>query len=227
MLSAYFDDSGTHDQSQVMVYGGLIGTDTQWAAFEAAWKARLNAPLPGKPALPRFHVAPCLSGRKGKDFLGYTQDEAEELAEAFTHIILDSGVSGYARAIERKAWDALILGPSREVLGDSERNAVTSCILTTLQWARDNSDDDRLAFIFDNRPHRQEANERIFSIFQRNFLSGDAGPPEPSIAFESSERFIPLQGADIVAWEAYHRANDILKAGLPHPHPQQSSAVSE
>ena len=41
MLSAYYDDSGTHDKLNVVVYGGLIGTEDQWTKFERAWKPKL------------------------------------------------------------------------------------------------------------------------------------------------------------------------------------------
>ena len=54
---------------------------------------------------------------------------------------------------------------------------------------------------------------RVFSIYQRHFLSDLGSGPEPSIAFESSTDFIPLQGADLVAWELYQRGKDWLATG--------------
>jgi hypothetical protein len=51
MLRAYFDDSGTHASSEVILIGGLIGTIAQWDQFEAAWAAKLAQPLADKPRL--------------------------------------------------------------------------------------------------------------------------------------------------------------------------------
>jgi hypothetical protein len=35
ILRAYFDDAGTHDDSDVTVMGGLIGSVDQWERFES------------------------------------------------------------------------------------------------------------------------------------------------------------------------------------------------
>ena len=211
MLSAYFDDSGTHDDSDVVVYGGLIADDALWTRFEADWKAKLAAPLPGKPPLKRFHMSHCMAQRGEFEF--YSKPESVRVANEFTDIIIASGVSGYGCAVHRQDWTAMVTGAVERVLGDVERQCVTNCILRSLRWARENSSERRLALIFDNRPHRREANERIFSIYQRNFLGGDSGPPEPSIAFENSTAFLPLQGADVVAWEIYQRGKEWFKSG--------------
>jgi len=116
MISAYFDDSGTHDDSDVVVYGGLIGTEDQWQQFELAWQFVLDAPLPGKLPIPRFHMSHCMA-QKGKVFGGYTKTEAVLLASKFIKIILDSGVSIYGCALFRADWDELGSGPIK-VLAD-------------------------------------------------------------------------------------------------------------
>ena len=41
MLGAFFDDSGTHSTSPVVVIGGLLGTAEQWDDFVPAWNALL------------------------------------------------------------------------------------------------------------------------------------------------------------------------------------------
>src|ERR1700730_2485527 len=71
VLSAYFDDSGTNGDSEIVVMAGFIGTAEQWKPFDEAWAAKLTEPLLGKPTLSRFHMANCMA-RNGALF-GYSE----------------------------------------------------------------------------------------------------------------------------------------------------------
>ena len=42
LIRAYFDDSGTHANSDVVVLGGLLGSVDQWTQFETAWAAKFS-----------------------------------------------------------------------------------------------------------------------------------------------------------------------------------------
>lgn len=75
MLRAYFDDSGTHADSEVVAIGGLIGTVDQWNEFDRKWKALLAAPLPSKPPLRMFHLSHCNAANG--EFRGYSDAECD------------------------------------------------------------------------------------------------------------------------------------------------------
>jgi hypothetical protein len=49
VITFYGDDTGIHDKSPVVGFGGLFGDGEQWTEFEASWKSRLLVPLSGKP----------------------------------------------------------------------------------------------------------------------------------------------------------------------------------
>jgi hypothetical protein len=44
---AYFDDSGTHASSSVVVLGGLVGLDEEWERLSEKWMAKFASPQPG------------------------------------------------------------------------------------------------------------------------------------------------------------------------------------
>jgi hypothetical protein len=54
MLTGYFDDSGTHSNSEIVVMAGFVGTGEQWQKFEKTWADKLSKPLPDKPPLKRL-----------------------------------------------------------------------------------------------------------------------------------------------------------------------------
>src|SRR5690348_5454728 len=130
LLRAYFDDSGTHAGSDVVVMGGLLGTVEQWERFEAAWSAKLARPLEGKPPLQKgFHLSAC-NARDG-EFASYSDAEQDAVIHDFRQIILDAKLTSTASAIDRKAWDEYIVGPYRAVLGSAIAQCFADCMAET------------------------------------------------------------------------------------------------
>jgi hypothetical protein len=87
-------------------------------------------------------------------------------------------------------------------LGDVERFCVTQCFVWADGWAERNGHE-ALAYILENRPHRSEANRRVFEFFRRYHEVTQEGPINKDISFELSSEKIPLQAADLVSWEYY------------------------
>jgi hypothetical protein len=101
MLRAYFDDSGSHPDSEVVVVGGLIGNPAQWDEFERKWAALLAAPLPGKPPLKRFHLSAC--NAQDKEFSGYNETECDAITHDFRQILIETRVISTASSIDKKS----------------------------------------------------------------------------------------------------------------------------
>jgi hypothetical protein len=212
MLTAYFDDSGTHDTSEVVIIAGLFGNQFQWDAFSDAWGKKLQVPSLGKPPLTRFHMYDCYNSLG--EFSGWSRTATDFLAHELGQIIIKNGIWAYACAVLRKEWDSLVTGVSRKALGDAEGFCARNCYVKTLHWASNYTSDPQIAFVFDDRPHRKREFEKLFELFQREGRREGNRPELTNFAFVSSKRVLPLQGADLVAWEFYQHAIDVLHRGI-------------
>jgi hypothetical protein len=194
MLTAYFDDSGTHQGAEIVLVAGLAGTQGEIFGLEGEWRKLLQWPLDGrKPALKRFHMYDCQNSRE--EFSGWTRAETDYFRHQLEDIIVESGVIGYGMACVRKDWDELVTGDLRAFEGNPEGQCIRNCFVRILQWAQRRTFDPEITFIFDNRPQDVQRDARaVFDIFRSSVRS----PSLRAISFLSSSDALPLQAADML-----------------------------
>jgi hypothetical protein len=230
MISAYFDDTGTHiggkwGPSKVVAIAGLIGREGSLRGLESEWKKHLQRPLCGnKPPLKRFHMVDCQNSLN--EFAGWNRTETDYFCHQLATVIIESGVGGYGMACSRKDWEELVTGDIKAIMGDTVGHCMRSCFMQAAAWAQNNSFDPQMRFIFDdfdNRSARQRDNKVVFDAFQRQTLP----PPElVGVSYATSQKALPLQAADLIAWEFYQHAKDVLTAGLAPPRRRQWIALA-
>jgi hypothetical protein len=206
MLKAYFDDSGTHSTSAVVVIGGLIGTGTQWEYFERSWVEELKCPLPGKSPLKKFHLSVCNAGEG--EFSDYSRAERDRVIHDFRHIIQDARLISVAAAVDREAYDQFVTGENRNILGDALQPCFENCLWETNKIAQAHPEGSTIWVVFDKGIYsptlKTIADEATYPLGNPRFVS---------ITFGSVEEILPLQGADITATESNWAAQDWIKLG--------------
>ncbi len=216
MITAYFDDSGTHTTSQIVLLAGLMGTEARLASLERRWRAQLSRPLDGlKEPLSRFHMVDCQDHRG--EFAGWTRTESDYFCHQLQDLIIEADVFGYGAACARKEWDALVTGDLRHILGNPEGFSIRNCFVKALQWAQANTFDPEMTFVFDDRPQSARDARVVFHAYQMQTPS----PKLCAIEFKNSREAVLLQVADMIAWELYQHANDILVGGFQKPRRKQ------
>jgi hypothetical protein len=223
VLIGYFDDSGTHTNSEIVVMAGFVGTREQWQQFKKAWSDKLSEPLPGKPPLKRFHMVDCM--QRDREFSDYSEAERDAVIHDFRQTILDAKLIGNVTAVDRVAWDEIMVGPLRMLYGDAEWYCLNNCMSFSINQATNFFADNAVELFFDNRPEIIKGPfQAILSKFEALY-NGDPQFPRWShlvkCSFVSSEEHKPLQAADMLAWESNHHALSWLhgsSAPLPRPH---------
>ena len=140
MLTAYFDDSGTHERSQIVLVAGIFGTESRMGSLERNWRKHIENPLCGRrPRLRRFHMTDCQASQG--EFLGWSRTETDYFCHQLRTVIIEFDVAAYGIACARKNWDELVTGDMRAILGSPEGLCIRNCFVKSTQWARDNSFD--------------------------------------------------------------------------------------
>jgi hypothetical protein len=214
MLGAFFDDSGTHSTSPVVAIGGLLGTEEQWNAFEPAWTRLLEEPLPGKPRLRQFHLSPCRAG-KG-DFRDYSRAESDLLTAEFRRVILNIGLVTVAAAVNRAAWNELVVGEVADELGSPEELCFYKCVESVINIIRLRKPGEKVVMAFD------EGTRGKLRWWTKVFMAQQQQYPELlSMFFAAVPKVVALQGADMIATETYQFAQAWIKdweSALANPH---------
>jgi hypothetical protein len=91
--TAYLDESGTHDDSPIMLMGGYLGNNHQWDAFNIAWRTLL-----GSEGIEFCHAKDLQQGKKQfKDWPVKQRQRFGRDAEAIIEKHLQLGVSSIIR----------------------------------------------------------------------------------------------------------------------------------
>jgi hypothetical protein len=209
-MKAYLDDSGTDANSPVVIVGGLLGLAEDWDKLNAAWRAKLDSPYPGKPPIPFFSLGKCF--HRKRPFEDYDRPERDALRADFRKLIASSDLRNLSFAIPVAIWDELVVPPCRSYLG----SALEACFHGFIEHAVDivrpvtNSDRIRIEFVFDKGGAKGRRVRELASWFEKD--KGRYAQVE-LIRFERVADHPGLQAADTIATESYWNVQSYLRDG--------------
>ena len=207
MLGAFFDDSGTHSDSTVVVLGGLLGDEQQWDAFAQQWQALLDRPFEGRAKISDFHLTDCRNGYG--EFQDWSQAERDHVNYLFREVILNSGFVTIAAAINKTAWDDLVIGAVAEKLDATPIEfCFVKCLDFVIKMIRDNKPEEKVFLLLD------QGSRKVLEQWAWFYKNQIAKYPEiDDVAFGPVKKVIGLQGADMIAYETYKFAIEWFKDG--------------
>lgn len=133
MIEYYFDDSGTHETSPVVLWAGIAGRAENFDYLDARWREFLAEPSAGRPPISSFSLSKCKARRP-------PFDQYDDLAIAGARrrsgqIIIDSGVSPVGFGIDRNAWNSIVGKIRNKDAGSPDRMAFGLCAKAVLSDA--------------------------------------------------------------------------------------------
>lgn len=196
MMAVYFDDSGTHKESEIAVAACLVSDVQRWAKLEPLWKDVLE----GAGVLSQgFKMADFVAHKPPFD--GWSQIKRDQVLKNLISLINSCSLAGMITAVFKKDYDAVIQEPLLGKLGRYHYTfCVNSCIAHLGRWLvlhRQPMD-----YIFDRMTKGKHEIDSLFDSLLEYDVNEPFGIAEDGWSYQSSRKIVQLQAADILAWEA-------------------------
>jgi hypothetical protein len=223
MLQACFDDSGSDAQSPLFVLGGFLCSTEKWKQFSVNWRYILQK----EPRLDYFKMAEAwgLRGQFGQGWNPKIRDqrvfELADLIREYDPVRIDS-------TLLRADFDYFRQGLPGGAWSDPYFICFYSVVRLCLEYLSRQDEKTLCDFVFDEQGEvgRHAVGWwRMAKLLAGQKLAEGMGS-EPS--FTSDKKFLPLQAADLYAWQIRHflqaqlqtsqLANDIAMRFSPLKH---------
>jgi hypothetical protein len=209
VFKAYFDDSGTHASSEVVLWAGFVGHARWWDRQERAWQAVLD-----REGLQHFHMAECEAG----DGPYGNRAARDALTHDLRQTILDTPLTGTCVAARQAAWNnapakiKAMTGSAAELCATM---VMDNAIVMLDRKFGASSPDVELAFYLD-----KGASSAQRQVIMNKILNGVHDRTD-AISFVEMRKSPALQACDMVAWELLQQARFISRENalaMPRPH---------
>lgn len=212
MFTLYCDDSGTHTESPFAVAGCFVAPVLQWEHFAKDWQAANDAEGFGV-----FHMADFVAKKKQFEVPEW-QDDAKRDRTLKRLINIINTQIGFFTAVEKAGYDAHVPQAMRDKykLGNNHYSfAVRMSMAKVLKWRMKYDYKEPIEFVFDQM---SKGKGEIDAIFEEALEEGDEKALVHGISrdagwsFQSKAEVLPLQGSDILAWEALYDLRKVYLA---------------
>ena len=192
VLDGYFDESGTHDESETIAVAGFLAHADQWLWFEGKWREALK-----KYGLEFFHMVDFAHRAPGYD---WPEDVRQERLGNLISIINKSRPSSFGVAFPKKLFDSVFTGRVREHIAGPYGFASWLCLNLASRELDEVPLETGVSYIFEDGARGKGEFLKMYEALP-TFPGGKEGLHVLSLRFEDKRCFVPLQAADILAYE--------------------------
>jgi hypothetical protein len=214
MLVAYFDESGTHgEDSRVVTVAGFLGDSIAWARLEPPWRKRLGP-------IPCFHSVQCAV--RDKRFSHLKPGEQRALSTDLAKLIAARELVGIGASIYTDDWKYSTADMLRNQYETPYHFCATMAVLKTVKMVAEHSPGEYVSIIFAQQDEYEEYTRAIMDVMGSLKRLTNIG----HMGFGRPECLIPLQAADLHAYETYRELSLQEKApGKTEPNREELAVL--
>jgi len=216
VFTAYLDESGTHKESDVVAVAGFISDTSRWKKFSQEWQKALD-----DYGLEYFHMTDFEN--RQKQFKNWEGQERKNRLNRFLRIIKKHVLYSVGWVVPRQSFDAIFSDPAKAICGDAYGLAAIACVRSSAKimvsmdsWAEyvlETGAKGRGALLWISREGQKDPEWRDNNRMQ-------------SLKFQDKRRFLPLQAADILAYELFkHLPNQLMRGVRKDRYPYRQLAT--
>lgn len=210
LTESYYDESDSTSEPanpQVLSVAGYLFDSDKARELEAGWR-----PLLTKYGLTHFSMADCNS--QWKEFSRYSDSECVVIQTKFIEAVKSTAKHGFCASIELRHRNLL---PSSKQYGLEQISPYTLCCFWCIEharyWAKKHSYNGKFAYFFENGyVYEPEATAVIRGMFSDPWVCEKY--LHASDTFASKKDVLPLQAADILAWQWRKNVMERMKGNM-------------
>jgi hypothetical protein len=193
VIECFFDDSGKeNDPSHRFVcIAGYMAHDTFWWPFQPAWRHLLT-----RHGLPYVHLREFIEMAKDK---GWDRRKQDAVLGEFIEVIKQHRLIGFGVAVDVTAWNAIPKDRRNRFSASVQEFCCMRLLRRIIDRLHEAQELEPIAVVFDR--DFQYARPRLKLLEDIHKHDPRVGPRIASVNFSDSKRYIPLQAADLLAWE--------------------------
>lgn len=210
LLTAYFDESGTHSGSRITAIGGLLGTKEMWLSVEDQWAVALDDY--SEFGLTWFHSTDCDSGNG--EFERVPVELRYALANRLARILADQNLLPVWSSVVTEDWDNVVNDPTfLKVYPAPLYLCFAYCAQKLAEGSIQLADGTSVAVVYSEQPEFEDRISEIWNAYRRNKRASKLS----SFSTASPKDVVPLQAADLVAYEMNHDWQERMYGDPPPP----------
>jgi hypothetical protein len=198
MVLTFFGDESYNDK--IFTFGGFMALETEWTKLERKWNRRIK-----KAGVSRFHAAE-LNGYK-KEFESWRgTSKSKDFVVPLMNIIKHRKMVGFSFAMLLEDYKNYTSPVAKDKLGTPYLCCFKHCIAMAAQLMHPMPPEDKFAVIIDRNPAEKAAMDLFYAI-----KDNSTEPYRHRLATcvpGSWEEYIPLQPADMIAYDTFKLLDD-------------------
>ncbi len=220
VLYGYFDESGTHDDSDAVSVAGYVSTAEQWTVFDQEWSGALQ-----EGGLPHFHMTE-FSSRAKQPYNTWTDQDRRFRFARLATIINTHPICSVGYAIPKKEFDQTFTKRAKHFAGGAYGIAATCCFMEAAELLKQQYPSASIAYVFEKGARGAGEVKKVFEWNHADRKSREELQLE-SLTF-ATKSCTPLQAADILSYEFYpHLPHQVGIKPPPNPRSADLTLLAE